>query len=318
MNQSIINIVDLPDEILLYILKKLNNFDVLYSLVGVNEKLDRVVCDVSFTRLVDLITIESNQVTDSRNHAILDRFCMEILPRIHDKVESLTLQACFLPCVLRATNYLQLRKLVIINLKFTMALYIFNEKSPFIYVLKQISDLVVTISDEILEKSNMKLLTYIYNRIFGLVTNLKYLDMDSSDTYTSSRSLLTGLPSTTCCSSSIVHLRIKMQNIDDCLYLLDGRLSQLHTLLIILDYIHDPVQISQMPRLHTFHFDIATEYVSINEQQPNPTPDDIRRTFTERGYHVDCYIDYGIYNSGRCHVYSSSFDMERRFPSIRT
>ncbi|CAF1377813.1 unnamed protein product [Rotaria sordida] len=66
-----------------------------------------------------------------------------------------------------------------------------------------------------------------------------------------------------------------------------------------------------MPRLHTFHFDIATEYVSINEQQPNPTPDDIRRTFTERGYHVDCYIDYGIYNSGRCHVYSSSFDMER-------
>jgi hypothetical protein len=58
-----------------------------------------------------------------------------------------------------------------------------------------------------------------------------------------SQSLLTGLSSTTCCSSSIVHLRIKMQNIDDCLYLLDGRLSQLHTLIINLDYIHDPVQI---------------------------------------------------------------------------
>ncbi|CAF1676660.1 unnamed protein product, partial [Rotaria sordida] len=138
------------------------------------------------------MTIESNQVTNSRNHAILDRFCMKILPRIHDKVESLTLQACFLPCVLRATSYLQLRKLVIINLKFTMALYIFN---------------------------------------------------DGSDTYALSRSLLTGLPSTTCCSSSIVHLRIKMQNIDDCLYLLDGRLSQLHTLIITLYYIHDPVQI---------------------------------------------------------------------------
>ncbi|CAF5105105.1 unnamed protein product, partial [Rotaria sp. Silwood1] len=114
------------------------------------------------------MTIESNQLTDSRNHAILDRFCMEILPRIHDKVESLTLQACFLPCVLRATNYLQLRKLVIINLEFSMACHIFNEKSPFIYVLKQqISDLVVTISDEILEESNMKLLTDIYKRIFG-------------------------------------------------------------------------------------------------------------------------------------------------------
>ncbi|CAF3615130.1 unnamed protein product [Rotaria sp. Silwood1] len=126
MNQSIVNIVDLPDEILLHILKKLNNFDVLYSLIGINKKLDRVACDASFTRLVDLMTIESNQVTDSRSNAILDRFCMEILPRIHDKVESLTLQACFLPRVLRVANYLHLRKLVIINLELSMGCHIFN------------------------------------------------------------------------------------------------------------------------------------------------------------------------------------------------
>jgi hypothetical protein len=120
------NIVDLPDEILFHILKELNNFDVLYSLVGVNEKLDRVVCDINFTRFVDLLTIESNRVTDSRSNVILHRFCMEILPRIHDKVESLTLQACFLPRVLHATNYLHLRKLVIINLELSMACHIFN------------------------------------------------------------------------------------------------------------------------------------------------------------------------------------------------
>ncbi|CAF3236050.1 unnamed protein product [Rotaria sp. Silwood2] len=190
------------------------------------------------------MTIESNRVTDSRSNTILDRFCIEILPQIHDKVESLTLQACFLPRVLHATNYLHLRKLVIINLELSMACHIFNEKSPFIHVFKeQISELILTIGDEILDESNVKLLTDIYNRIFGLFTNLKYLDLDGDDTYAFSRSLLTGLSSTTCCSSSIVHLRIKMQNIDDCLYLLDGRLSQLHTLIINLDYIHDPVQI---------------------------------------------------------------------------
>ncbi|CAF3072268.1 unnamed protein product [Rotaria sp. Silwood2] len=182
------------------------------------------------------MTIESNQVTDSRSSAIFDRFCMEILPRIHDKVESLTLQACFLPRVLRVANYLHLHKLVIINLKL--------KKSPFIHVLKQqISDLVVTISDAFPDASSGELITDIYNRIFGLVRNLKYLDIDGDDTYDFSRSLLTSLPSTTCCSSSIVHLRIKMHNIDDCLYLLDGRLSQLHTLIIILNFIHDPVQI---------------------------------------------------------------------------
>jgi hypothetical protein len=122
--------------------------------------------------------------------------------------------------------------------------YLFLEKYPFIQVLRQqISDIVLTISDQILDESNVKLLTDIYNRIFSLFTNLKYLDLDRDDSYTFSRSLLTGLSSTTCCSSSIVHLRIKMQNIDDCLYLLDGRLSQLHTLIISLDYILDPVLI---------------------------------------------------------------------------
>ena len=268
MDRSVVTIVDLPDEILLHILKKLNNFDVLYSLVGLDEKLDRLACDISITRFIDLMTIESNRVTDSRSNATLDRFCIKILPRIHDKVESLTLQACFLSRVLHAANYLHLHKLVIINLELSMACHIFNgmlfhlsiskkeltqffafvvcflEKSPFIHVFKeQISDLIITISDEIMDESNVKLLTDIYNRIFGLFTNLKYLDLDGDDIHVFSRSLLTGLSSTTCCSSSIVHLRIKMQNIDDCLYLLDGRLSQLNTLIINLDYIHDPVQI---------------------------------------------------------------------------
>ena len=87
----------------------------------------------------------------------------------------------------------------------------------------------------------MKFINDIYNRIFILCTNLKYLDLDFNDFSLSFEPLLTGLPSTTCCSSSIVHLRIKMHNIDDCLYLLDGRLSQLHTLIIKLDYDYDPV-----------------------------------------------------------------------------
>ncbi|CAF3464194.1 unnamed protein product, partial [Rotaria sp. Silwood2] len=58
----------------------------------------------------------------------------------------------------------------------------------------------------------------------------------------------------------------------------------------------------------------------MNEQQSKPTPDDIRRTFTERGYHVNFYINYTFYNSDRCYVYSIPFNNERmchithRFP----
>jgi hypothetical protein len=57
MNNSTVGIVDLPDELLLTIFKKLDNFDVLYLLMGVNKKLDSVACDINFTRSVDLMTI---------------------------------------------------------------------------------------------------------------------------------------------------------------------------------------------------------------------------------------------------------------------
>ncbi|UJR29402.1 hypothetical protein I4U23_010614 [Adineta vaga] len=339
MNQSNVNIIDLPDEILLHILKKLNNLSVLYSLVGINKKLDRVVCDNDFTRLIDLISIEPYQMTDSRSNTIFDRFCIDILPRIFDKVECLILQASILPRVLHATNYPNLRKLVINN--------------------------------------------------FKLRTNLKYLDLDVDNNSFFSQSLLTGLPLTICSSSSIVHLRIKMHNINDCLYLLDGRLSQLQTLIVNLDYVIDPQLIrrnsqkmirrslalmnkmvipcqlksfslhvytitnvfdsvilpflhrmtyleqlslsirfggrnsfidgsyldnylvSQLPNLQKFHFNIITENIRFDEFEPKPTSHDIRQTFVERGYHVDCYIDYDVFNFGRCHVYSLPFYMQR-------
>jgi hypothetical protein len=120
------SIVDLLDEILLTIFKKLDDFDVLYSLVAVNQKLNNVACDINFTRAVDLKTISSNEGDDVRNNAILDRFCMYILPRIHDNVECLTVQACFLQHALYADHYLNLRKLSLVNLELKMTFCIFK------------------------------------------------------------------------------------------------------------------------------------------------------------------------------------------------
>jgi hypothetical protein len=84
------------------------------------------------------------------------------------------------------------------------------------------------------------LLINTYHNIFALFTNLKYLDLNMDRTYPTPRVFLDDLSSTTCFSSSIVHLRIKLNNFDDCRYFLDGRLSQLHTFIVNLDYIHDP------------------------------------------------------------------------------
>jgi hypothetical protein len=78
-----------------------------------------------------------------------------------------------------------------------------------------------------------------YRRIFHLLSNLKYLDLDVYSNYFFPISLLHDHLPTTCSSSTITYLRIKLHNIDDCLHLLDGRLSRLHSFLVKLDFIHD-------------------------------------------------------------------------------
>ncbi|CAF3397645.1 unnamed protein product [Rotaria sp. Silwood2] len=68
--------------------------------------------------------------------------------------------------------------------------------------------------------------------------------------------------------------------------------------------------LSHMLHLQTFHFDIVTQYITINEE-PRPCSDSIRRTFTEAGRDTDCYVDYYLNGTGRCHVYSLPFTLER-------
>ncbi len=136
MNDSTVNIVSLCDEMLLAIYNKLDNMDVLYSLIGVNRKLDRLARDITFTQCVDLLTILSNESNDSRNKSILDRFCFDILPRIQHNIQSLTLDPLSIDRVFRIGNYFKLHKLTLLNLQFEMASRIFNGMSAYFSLFK--------------------------------------------------------------------------------------------------------------------------------------------------------------------------------------
>ncbi len=46
-----------------------------------------------------------------------------------------------------------------------------------------------------------------------------------------------------CYSSSIVHLNIQVKTFDDCLWLLDGHFSKLHTLIVHVEHIHNTTRI---------------------------------------------------------------------------
>jgi len=119
LNNNDLNILDLPDEILFIIFKKLNTTDLLHSLVNVNRRFDRLALDSLYIRdldMTDIMTINSlYDQTSSIDTQILSKICSKILPRIHHQVHKLTIEQYSMKQILLAANYPQLYSLSLIN-----------------------------------------------------------------------------------------------------------------------------------------------------------------------------------------------------------
>ena len=107
MDRSSAQLMNLPDELLLIILKKLDNVGVLLSLMGLDARLDQIIHDPCFTTEIDLI-----QLNDDERCAQLDtciqRFCSDILPAIYHqikwlKVQSTSMEQLIIPVYLNLT-----------------------------------------------------------------------------------------------------------------------------------------------------------------------------------------------------------------------
>ncbi len=108
MNRSGVHLLDLPNEILLIILKKLNNVDVLYSLWNINnQRLNILVQEKNFSDILNFVSID--------NICSVDRFRHDILPGIHNNVKYLILKPVLMKRILLATDYPNLTKLKILN-----------------------------------------------------------------------------------------------------------------------------------------------------------------------------------------------------------
>ncbi|UJR22254.1 hypothetical protein I4U23_025315 [Adineta vaga] len=139
MDDKIACILSLPDELLLAILKKLNNIDALYSLVDIHEKLDRVVCDANCSRTVDLTTIlPHGGLHDSLEDHIINRFQTLILSHIHKYLKSLTVEAVLFQNILHMNNYPNLHMLTLHNLEGEVACRIFTSMLLDLSILTQI------------------------------------------------------------------------------------------------------------------------------------------------------------------------------------
>jgi hypothetical protein len=120
MNKSNMNLVDLPYEILFLILKKLDNMNVLYSLLNLaNQQLDKLEQDETFTKTLNFVMSTSTEDICPIDDLLFDRFCVDILPTIDYNVRSLVLEAGSMERILHAATFSNLTQLKVFN---------FNEK----------------------------------------------------------------------------------------------------------------------------------------------------------------------------------------------
>ena len=116
MKHSTIQLDDLPDEILMMIFKNMCQVDVLYSLIDVNQQLNRIVHDAIFTNHLTLLKHLSDGSICSLTDSMLDQFCSQILPKINHKIKCLHLESSSMERILLATRYPSLDGLSLCNI----------------------------------------------------------------------------------------------------------------------------------------------------------------------------------------------------------
>jgi hypothetical protein len=129
MNNSSVELTDLPDEILLMIFTKLNNILVLYSLHGVNDRLTKFIQDPIFTTRLNFLRWSSDELIHMFSSKIIHtRFCLEILPEISSNIRWLDVESSSMRHILCAAHYPNLSGLGLYNVRKYQATRLFRGK----------------------------------------------------------------------------------------------------------------------------------------------------------------------------------------------
>ncbi|CAF1128301.1 unnamed protein product [Rotaria sordida] len=127
MEHLSIKLDDLPDEILLIIFKKLDNFAILYSLTGVNKRLHKIAHDPDFTSHLTLFKHLKYASVSALPDSTLSRFCLQIVPEIHHKIKWLNVEPASMEHIFLAKNYPNLYGLGVYGIDVSSAISLFTE-----------------------------------------------------------------------------------------------------------------------------------------------------------------------------------------------
>lgn len=113
MDRNENSLLDLPDELLLAIVDKLNSVDAIVALTTVHHRLDSLLHDRLFVRALDFTARSWTDDRCSIDDRTLSVMCHAILPHIHHHVTSLTLDANSVDRVLEAVDFPQVSSLTL-------------------------------------------------------------------------------------------------------------------------------------------------------------------------------------------------------------
>ncbi|CAM4832018.1 unnamed protein product [Rotaria magnacalcarata] len=304
MTQPNVSLLDLSDEILLIILKKLDNTDVLYSLLDVdNQRLNTLVHDKSFTNTINFVLTTITDDVLSIADSILDQFCISILPKIDYNIKSLVLESESMERILLSADYPNLTELTLYNVNDHIVSHHFTVESPFRRIFQeQIADLILRFNDCI------ALLDGHLKQLNTFIVNINYTSDDLSNVYN-----MDDLPdmkcfSLTCCCETneydtrvlpLLRRMIKLEELtlditnDERTSFIDGT------------QINDEILV-HMPCLRKFIFHIRTK-VELRHLTHYASNEDIQRTFTNIGYQQVCCVLNYIVGNVICHIFSLPF-----------
>ena len=68
-----------------------------YSVIEVNQRLNRVARDMTFTQFLDFTKILSDNANCQSATLIVDRICLDIIPRIENSINPLDTEMIYIP-----------------------------------------------------------------------------------------------------------------------------------------------------------------------------------------------------------------------------
>ena len=119
-----------------------------------------------------------------------------------------------------------------------LSLYL-DESSLFLRNKRQLSSLTIDVTKRRRE-TPVEYMNILFTSIFTQCTNLQYLNYCSSSNWYRRLSFLSSPP--TCISPNLLELHLRLVHFIDCLYILDGRFSHLHTFHVDIDSFHSSYQ----------------------------------------------------------------------------